>query len=127
MDINRVWDIIQYNKTIPDSCGLKQDHKFLFFIIIHNIRSKQEDSKIDIVEEYRFLEESKLILEGYKSNLDNPSIIKTMIRIFILWGQKNHAEISLINEVSRLLEDIDFQLPLYKCVICAKEALDMNT
>jgi len=116
-------------------------------IVLYNIRYDREKntrSDVDILAEYHLLMESKDELENiikkltndvYK--LENPSTFERLTRTIITWAwsddpRKDRIQLrkklqSKVKEEQALLNELEFQLPLYRSVVSVTTTTTIKT
>lgn len=116
-------------------------------IVLYNIRydhEKNTRSDIDILDEYNYLlksmDEIKETIDKLSHDLDdleNPSTLERLARTVITWTwsdnpRKSRIEVKKeirnhIKDHKNVLEDIEFQIPLYKSVISVTTTTTIKT
>lgn len=116
-------------------------------IVLYNVRydsDRNTRSDVDILDEYHYLMESKDELKDTIHKLtrdvfelDNPSTLERLTRTFITWTwsddpRKNRilsrkTLLKQINEYKALLNDLEFQLPLYRSVVSVTTTVTIKT
>ena len=116
-------------------------------VVLYNIRYDNDAnirSDIEILDEYNFIMESKDEVEDVVDKLslelgelDNPSTFERLTRTVITWAwsddpRKNRIKHrkdlqSQIKSYQSLLDDIEFQLPLYRSVVSVTTTTTIRT
>lgn len=116
-------------------------------IVLYNIRydnEKNTRSDVDILDEYHFITETKSEIEDIVKKLnqdiyalENPSTLERVTRTVITWTwsddprknriQKRKELQAQLKSYHTLLDDIEFQLPLYRSVISVTTTATIKT
>jgi hypothetical protein len=155
ISLDSIRDILDYNKILRD-CDTKEGKERVYGdecvgselrkVVLYNIRYDQDKntrSDIDILDEYNILSRANdtinLLVEKRRSDLhdlDNPSTIERLSRTLITWTwsddpRKNRIQLRKeinkeIKDMELLLEDIEFQIPLYRSLVSVTTTLKIK-
>lgn len=155
ISLDSIRDILDYNKILRD-CDTKEGKERVYGdecviselrkVVLYNIRYDQDKntrSDIDILDEYNILSRANdtisLLVEKRRRDLydlDNPTTIERLSRTLITWTwsddpRKNRIQLRKeinkeIKDMELLLEDIEFQIPLYRSLVSVTTTLKIK-